>query len=108
MHHHALGLVDHQQAVVLIDDVQGDFLRQGVAGLCVGNLHQHLLPRSHLAVFGGGAAVHRHAPLGDEPGGGRTGHVQRLGQKDVQPAGCGQGGGQDFFSHASSPCSTGA
>ena len=60
VHHHALGLVDHQQVGVLIHDIQRDLLRNGLDGLCVRDLQQHGVPCFQLETFGHGLAVALH------------------------------------------------
>ena len=60
VHHHALGLVDHQQVGVLIHDIQRDLLRNGLDGLCVRDLQQHSVPCFQLETFGHGLAVALH------------------------------------------------
>ena len=66
VHHHALGLVDHQQMGVLVDDLQRNILRHGLDGLRVRDLQQHGVPCLELQAFGHGLAVTLHMPLGHQ------------------------------------------
>ncbi len=63
VHDHALGLVDHQQVVVLVDDIQRDILRHGLDGLCVRDLQQDGVPCLQLEAFGHQFAVAQHMAL---------------------------------------------
>ena len=73
MHDHPLGLVDDQQVVILVDDVDGDVLRDDVERLCVRHLDGELLAapqpvvlRDRLSVREDGAVVTQ--PLHDRAG----------------------------------------
>ena len=86
MDHHPLGLVDHQQVPILIDDVQRDILRDGRDGGGVGDLHQDGVPRFQLAVFGRRLAVGQNVPFGDQVLQRAAGQAGVLpGQKAVDP-----------------------
>ena len=63
MDHHPLGLVHHQQVLVLIDDFQGDFLGLRLNGLGVRQQDRHSLSGAQLFFLVGGVAVTQHAPL---------------------------------------------
>ena len=66
VHHHALGLVDHQQVGILVDDVQRDILRHGLDGLCVRDLQQHGVSCLEFQTFGHSLAVALHMTLGHQ------------------------------------------
>ena len=66
MHHHAFGLVDHQQMLVLIDDFQRDVLRHGLNGLCVRNFQKDGVARLELQAFGDQLAVAQHMTVGHQ------------------------------------------
>ena len=66
VHHHALGLVDHQQMGILVDDIQRDILRHGLDGLCVRDLQQHGVSCLEFQAFGHSLAVALHMTLGHQ------------------------------------------
>ena len=57
VHHQPLGLVDDQQVVILVDDIQRDFLRGDVHGLGFGNLVGNRVPDIQFIVFLSGLSV---------------------------------------------------
>ena len=66
VYHHALGLVDHKEVVVLIDDIQRDILGNGVHGLRLGNGDGYLLAAPELVVLAYGFAACKDQSLFDE------------------------------------------
>ena len=66
VHHHAFGLVDHQQAVILIHNVQRNVLGLGFDGLRVRQGEQNRLPGFQLILFVQGAAVAGHTARFDQ------------------------------------------
>ena len=84
--HHPLGLVDHQQPVVLVDDIQGDVLRQHLQFHRVGEGDRHHVPGAEQLLFPRRPAVDQHpAALAKALGGGAAQFLQLPGDGLVQP-----------------------
>ena len=77
MHHQALGLVDYQKILVLVDDVQLHFGGGDVHGLGFGDGKGDHVAHIQFVVFLAGLAVALHPALFNEPLGGTAGHVFR-------------------------------
>ena len=88
MHHHARRLVDHEQVLVLVDDLVGD-PGAGLAGINdrgVGRLRLHPLARDHAMALRPLSPVHHHHAGVDESLGRRAGADLRVcGEHHVEP-----------------------
>ena len=86
MHHHARGLVHHDDVLVLIHHVQGDVLGPGLRLLRLRQRHLQHLSRLDPQVLRRRAAPVRNASLLQKPGGGGAGQpLQPPGQQAVRP-----------------------
>ena len=86
VHHHASGLVHHDDILVLIHHVQGDVLGPGLRLLRFRQLYLQHLARLHPQVLRRRAAPVRDPPLLQEPCGGGPGQaLQPPGQQTVRP-----------------------
>ena len=81
MHHHAHGLIHHDDVLILVDHVQWDILRDGLRLLCLRQCHAQLLPAGDAIAFAGDGAALRQQPCG----GGAGQALHPPGQEAVQP-----------------------
>jgi hypothetical protein len=86
MHHHAGGLVDHGDRVVLVDDVEGDRLGSEYGRLAAGAGHFDAVAGAHAAACARGGVVHADMPGVDQMlhGGTREGALD-FGEVAVEP-----------------------
>ena len=86
MHHHAHGLIHHDDVLILVDHVQRDILRDGLRLLCLRQRHAQLLPTGDAVAFAGDGAITGDAALRQQSCGGGAGQaLHSPGQEAVQP-----------------------
>ena len=72
MHHHALGLIDHQKITVLIPDIQWNLLRLCFQLARLVQENADAVPRFHPLILRNGSPILNHIPLFDQALHGRT------------------------------------
>ena len=86
VHHHALGLVHHQQRVVLINDIQRNILGDDLHRAGRRHFHGDVLAGNRLGVFGRRTSAAQHQPLFHQLLDAASGQFRKaLGQQAVQP-----------------------
>ena len=107
MHHQALGLVEDDDVLVLVDHVQGDVLGQELRLLDLRQRHRQGLAAPETVVLRQGFAAAGHLPVLQEPGGGGAGQVLPLVREPGvdPPAGGLRRHGEGQGAHARAPLS---